>query len=154
MEEENYLDNLPPIKRVKNKRKLTQNQEENWKKALEVRKRNIALRKEAKSRLEEIERENYLKDPEFKSREKILKDMIMLMLTNEGKKVNSVGTEKVIIPRVKEQTNVEENYELTGGQEQSVRIRNKENRSGCNLRSNLTRNEFDEEDLNINIFKD
>lgn len=134
------------ISRVKKKRKLTEKQQNNWKKAREAREKNIALRKQAKTRLEEIEREHFLKDPEFSSREKILKDMIMLMLSNDlskkSKQVESI-TEKVVIPRVKN--------EVENSNEDDV---HQQKRSGRSNQLSRSPHNFEEEDLNINIFKD
>jgi len=72
-----------PIHRVKKKRVLTEKQKANWQKALEARKKNIAMRQKAKMEMSQLEKEQLMSDPDLKNREKRLKDILLTILSME-----------------------------------------------------------------------
>lgn len=93
-----------PIHRVKKKRVLTEKQKANWQKALEVRQKNIALRKKAKHEMSQLEKEQLNNDPDLKNREKRLKDILMTILSMDEQVKSSVdprGLESETIRREK-----------------------------------------------------
>ena len=75
-----------PIHRVKKKRVLTEKQRENWARALEVRKKNIQMRKKAKEEINKLERDQLMNDPDLKNREKRLKDLLLTILSLDEKR--------------------------------------------------------------------
>ena len=86
------------VKRVKT-RKQTEKQKQNFIKAREVRAKNIALRKKAQEEMKKYENEQLNQDPDYRNREKNLKQLLMMLLKEKNITTQVQNEEnKVIIP--------------------------------------------------------
>ena len=134
MEDEQFFYELQKpseIKRVRKRKPLSEKQQENWKKALEKRKANIALRKEAQEKMRLYEKQQLSQDPTFIEREKSLKQLLMMLLRDKNidvpisknendKNKNPTQPEKITIQRIS-QDEKNENDDNDENKEQSPR---------------------------------
>ena len=156
-----------PIHRVKKKRQLTEKQKANWQKCLEIRKKNIQLRKKAKMEINQLEKEQLMSDPDLLKREKRLKEILLTLLSSdslrsqpsvEKPKREEVKPDEVVIKRVNDSGRNEqtkEKHDESSDDEMSDTKPARYLKPKPKTAMLRKYEQFDEDDeSNINIFKD
>lgn len=165
-----------PIHRVKKKRVMTEKQKANWQKALEVRQKNIALRKKAKLEMDKLQKEQLMSDPDLKNREKRLKELLLTILSaddiappvkkeptksksetrreqNEIRSgAESLKKEDVVIQRIKPvtETKTDENDDV----DEEISYKPLMNSRKMKQPNKKWMDESDDDEPDVNIFKD
>ena len=124
-----------PVERKK--RQLSEKQLQNFQKAREVRMKNIELRKQAKKRIDEVKKDQMIKNTNYEDENKLLQDLLTNLLISQNKIKNKTSKKEIVEPEPEdEEEPIEEEEEpIEEIKPQKVRTYNKRTTRNQNIKN-------------------